>query len=334
MRIPRLRVVSTSKERTMSQIDEARKEEAAAWFIRLRDPATADWEGFTAWLERDPANNGAYEAVALADDDYASLVEQAAPPQPSNDNPAGEPRRLGRVAGWATAAAAVMVAAVSYPLLTGAPATYAVETAAGQRNTIRLDDGTRIDINGDSKVTLRKDDNRFASLDRGEATFTVTHDAKNPFAVKVGDDVIQDVGTVFNIVRDAGGMETAVSSGAVVYNPEGEAVRVAAGQVLRLSADGKTVTVGTVAPADVAAWRKDRLVYDNVTLARVAADLSRNLGTPVRISPDIAARPFSGVILLGGDQAALLPRIGAMLDVTITHEVDGWRLSSHAGDGR
>nr|WP_047168363.1 FecR domain-containing protein [Sphingomonas sp. Y57] len=316
----------------MSQIEEARKEEAAAWFIRLRDPATADWEGFTAWLERDPANNDAYEAVALADDDYVSLLGQTAPPQPSNDNPPGERRRLGRVAGWATAAAAVMVAA-AYPLLTSAPATYAIETAAGQRDTIRLDDGTRIDINGDSKVTLRKNDNRFASLDRGEATFTVTHDPKNPFSVQVGDDVIQDVGTVFNIVRGADGMETAVSSGTVVYNPEGEAVRVAAGQVLRLSADGKTVSVGKVDPAGVATWRQDRLVYDNASLARVAADLSRNLGTPVRISPDIAARPFSGVILLGGDQAVLLPRIGAMLDVTITHEVDGWRLSSHSDDG-
>lgn len=318
----------------MSRTDEARKEEAAAWFIRLRDPATADWAAFTAWLERDPANNAAYEAVALADGDYETLVERAVPAQPSNDNPAGEPRRLGQVAGWATAAAAVVVAAISYPLLTGAPATYAVETAAGQRDTIRLDDGTRIDINGNSRITLRKNDNRFASLDRGEATFTIAHDPENPFSVKIGDDVIRDVGTVFNIVRDdAGGMETAVSSGAVIYNPDGEAVRVGAGQVLRLSTDGTTVTVGAVAPSDVAAWRSHRLVYKNAPLSRVAADLSRNLGTPVRISPDIAARPFSGVILLGGDQAALLPRIGAMLDVTITHEVDGWRLSSHHGDG-
>jgi len=317
----------------MSQIDHARMEEAATWFVRQRDPASADWEGFINWLEQDPANNDAYEAIALADGDYGTLVGVTAPPQPSNDNPATEPRRIGRMAGWAAAATAVLVA-VAYPLLNSAPEVYVVETAPGQRNTIRLDDGTRIDVNGDSKITLRRGDNRFASLDRGEATFTVTHDERNPFSVKVGDDIIQDVGTVFNIVRDGDGMETAVSSGMVVYNPAGEATRVGAGQVLRLSATGKRVTIGTIAPGEVATWRSDRLVYRDAPIARVAADLSRNLGTPVRISPDIADHRFSGVLMLDGDQAALLPRIGTMLDVTTTHEVDGWRLSSRTADNR
>ncbi len=317
----------------MSQTDETMREEAAAWFVRLRDPATADWVGFTAWLEQDPAHNAAYEAVALADEDYGELVAETAPPRPSNDNPAVPARRLGRMAGWATVAAAA-VAAIGYPMLTTAPETYAVETVAGQRNIVHLDDGTRIDLNGGSRLTLRKGDNRFASLDHGEATFTVTHDEAHPFTVHVGDDVIQDVGTVFNIVRDKGVMETAVSQGAVIYNPDGEAVRVNAGQVLRLSADGRNATVSAIAPAEVATWRNDRLVYNNAPLSRVAADLSRNLHAPVRISPDIAARPFSGVIMLDGDEAALLPRIGAMLDVTITHEVDGWRLSSHPGGSR
>lgn len=316
----------------MSQIDDQKREEAAGWFIRQRDPATADWEGFMAWLEEHPANNAAYEAIALADGDYAALVDDAALPQPSNDNRA-EPRRIGRLAGWATATAAAIVA-VSYPLLNSTPETYAVETVAGQRNSVRLDDGTRIDLNGGSRITLRKGDNRFASLDRGEATFTVTHDPNRPFTVHVGDDIVQDVGTVFNIVHDKGGMETAVSSGEVIYNPDGEAVRVRAGQVLRLSADGTDVTVGTIAPTAVAAWREGRLVYRNASLSRVAADLSRSLHKPVRVSPEIAGRPFSGVIMLGGDEAALLPRIGAMLDVTITHEVNGWRLSSRSGDSR
>jgi len=316
----------------MSQIDDRKKEEAAAWFVRQSDAATADWAGFMAWLEQDPANNHAYEAVALADRDYGELVVDAALPQPSNDNP-GDRRRIGRFVGWATAAAAA-IAAISYPLLTAAPETYAVETPTGQRDSVRLDDGTRIDLNGGSRITLRKGDNRFASLDRGEATFTVTHDERHPFSVRVGDDVVQDVGTVFNIIHEKGMMETAVSSGAVIFNPDGEAVRVNAGQVLRLSADGRSVTVGTIAPAEVGAWRGGRLIYKDAPLGRVAADLSRSLHKPVRISPDIATRPFSGVIMLGGDEAALLPRIGAMLDVTIAHEADGWRLSSRSGDSR
>ena len=315
----------------MSQIEDKKREAAAAWFLNLRDPATADWEGFMAWLEADPTHNDLYEAVALADNDYGVLIEDAALPQPSNDNPQIERRRIGRFAGWATAAAAV-VAAASYPLLTTAPASYAIETGVGERNSVRLDDGTRIDLNGGTRITLRKGDNRYASLDRGEAVFTVVHDEKNPFTVHVGDDQLQDVGTVFNVVRDKGVVETSVASGAVLYNPDGEAVRVDAGHVLRTAANGATMTLAAIAPAEVASWRDNKLIYKNAPLGRVAADLSRNLGTKVRISPDIAARPFSGVIVLGGDQATLLPRIGAMLDVTISHESDGWRLSSRVRD--
>lgn len=317
----------------MSQTEEAKREMANAWFLRLRDPATADWEGFTAWLEADPAHNELYEAVALADGEYGALVEAAVLPQPSNDNPQIERRKLGHFAGWATAAA-VTAAAIGYPLFTAAPATYAVETAIGQRQTVRLDDGTRIDLNGGTRITLRKGDNRYASLDRGEAVFSVAHDESNPFTVHVGDDQFQDFGTVFNVVHEEDLVETAVASGAVVYNPDSDAVRVDAGHILRTATDGSSLTLGAIAPTEVASWRDNKLIYKNAPLKKVAADLSRNLGTRVRIAPDIAARPFSGVIMLGGDQAALFPRIAAMLDVTITHEAHGWRLSSRSRDSR
>ena len=316
----------------MSETDDKR-EEAVAWYLRLRDPANADWDGFLAWLEADEAHNDLYEAVALADRDYGALVQDAALPQPSNDNPAIQPRRLGRVAGWAAAAFAT-AAAIGYPLLTAAPASYAIETASGQRETLRLDDGTRIDLNGGTRVTLRKGDSRYASLDRGEAAFSVVHDAKNPFTVHVGDDQLQDIGTVFNVVRDGASVETSVASGAVLYNPDREAVRVDAGRVLRVAGNDGSVTLGQIAPIQVASWRENKLIYKNATLDRVATDLSRNLGTRVRISPDIAARPFSGVIILSGDQATLFPRIAAMLDVTIAHDGNGWRLSSRTRDSR
>lgn len=318
----------------MAGVEDRQREEAAAWVIRLRDPATADWEGFTAWLEADPSHNDLYETVALADRDYEDLIAVAAARPASNDNPPAARPRARLIALWSSAVAAVVVAAVGYPLLTGAPASYAVETPAGQHDSVRLADGTRIDLNGGSRITLRKGDNRYASLERGEATFTVTHDPKNPFTVHVGDDVVQDVGTVFNVLRDKDMLETAVSSGAIVYNPDGAAVRVVAGQMLRLSADGETVTVSPIEATNVASWRSGRLIYKRAPLGRVAADLSRNLGMPVRIAPDIADRPFSGVIMLGGDRAALLPRVGAMLDVTISRESDGWRLSSRSAKAR
>lgn len=312
----------------MTHFDDQKREEAVSWFLSLRDPMTADWDGFTTWLEQDQVHGEIYEEVALADGAYGDLQMAAALPLPSNDNPASD-RWQARHIGWAMAAVA-MIGAVAYPLLDQAPATYAIETAPGQRNSVSLDDGTRIDLNGDTKITLKKGDNRFASLDRGEARFTVIHDASNPFTVHVGEDQIQDVGTVFNVVRNAHGLETAVASGAVLYNPGRETVRVDAGRRLQSSAGSMALT--NIAPADVAAWRMNKLIYKDVALETVAADLSRNLGTPVHIAPDIAMQRFSGVIMLDGDKAKLLPKIGPLLDVTIAHDVDGWRMSSQVRD--
>ncbi|MBW8910312.1 MAG: DUF4880 domain-containing protein, partial [Sphingomonas sp.] len=71
----------------MSQGDAQMREEAAGWFLRQRDPARADWDGFVAWLEADPAHNVAYEAVALADDELEPWIGDRRPADiPSNDN--------------------------------------------------------------------------------------------------------------------------------------------------------------------------------------------------------------------------------------------------------
>ena len=50
-------------------------------------------------------------------------------------------------------------------------------------------------------------------------------------------------------------LQTAVSSGAVVYDPAGAAVRIGAGQMLRLSADG-VARVSPIEAETVAAWRE------------------------------------------------------------------------------
>ena len=317
----------------MPHSDDQKREAAITWYLRLREPADADWDGFMAWLEEDPRHDMLYQEVANAHDAYGDLVDTADSRKASNDNARTSPRRLKFFAGIATAAAASIAGIVGYPMLTAGPATYVVETRPGQHQTVQLDDGTRIELNGDTKITLRKGNARFAALDRGEATFTVTHDAHNPFAVHVGDDVYQDVGTVFDITHTSGGaVETAVSRGAVLYNPGSDAVRIDAGKILRIA--GGAATLATIDTTTVATWREGRLIYKQASIARIADDVSRNLGVPIRVSPDVAAQTFSGVVNLGGDESTILPRIGSILDISVARDADGWRMSSRTRDPR
>ena len=111
-------------------------EEALGWVIRTRDPDFADWTGFTAWLEADPAHASAYDALMAADSDMDSLipVEPVAMPVAAND--AGDRRpRFRWIAGGALAAA--LVATVSISVLNRNDI-YSVTTRPGETRTIAL----------------------------------------------------------------------------------------------------------------------------------------------------------------------------------------------------
>lgn len=319
----------------MSQDDAKMREDAAGWFLRQRDPARADWDGFVAWLEADPAHNAAYEAVALADNELEPWIGDRPPAEvPSNDNiPHPARARQRRFAGMAAAVAILVGGLVAYPSLNPSGAAYAIETGTGQRRLVMLDDGTKIELNGGSRLSLRRGDSRFASLDRGEATFTVVHDPAAPFEVHAGDVTLRDVGTMFNVIRSGPDTEATVAEGAVLFDPDGEAIRLDAGRMINVSATGAAV-IGKIDPSAVGAWRKDRLVYQNAPLARIAADLSRNVGALVTVAPELQRERFSGVILLDDDRARLFARIGALLDVDAVHDGKAWYLAPRTRAGR
>jgi transmembrane sensor len=317
----------------MLRNNDERQSEALGWHIRLRDGSAADWEAFTDWLEQSPENSAAYDAIVLADEGMGGLLALAQPAG-INDNMQGEqrpkPRLIGRrtALGFASAAAVFIAGLVAYPMMSSDDSRYAVETGQGIQRSISLTDGTRIDLNGGTRIMLSRNNLRLASLERGEATFSVVHDASNPFIVESGNARIQDVGTIFNVTQDNGRLELAVAEGSVVFNPDAEAVQLTAGNTLRVAPNEGGIVVGSVDPKAVASWRNGRLVYDRATLGTVARDISRAIGTRVEISPDIAAQPFTGVIIIDRNQGAFFGRLEGLLDVHARRTATGWRLTS------
>ncbi|MBV5349352.1 FecR domain-containing protein, partial [bacterium] len=71
----------------------------------------------------------------------------------------------------------------------------------GSVSIIEFADGTKVWLNSGSKLSYREDHKskrRYAEL-TGEAYFEVTHREDFPLLVKVGQIVVQDLGTTFNI---------------------------------------------------------------------------------------------------------------------------------------
>ena len=160
--------------------------------------------GFTAWLEADPAHPAAYEEPALADAELDGAGAAARRPEP--------PLRAGAAPRRCGSAADVLGGAIAAALV-GADRLW--HARAGRRRPMRsrrgrataaastLADGSRIDLNGATRIVLDRDNARFATLERGEALFTVVHDEARPFEVEAGDARLLDLGTVFNVVARA-----------------------------------------------------------------------------------------------------------------------------------
>jgi|CXWL01.1.fsa_nt_gi transmembrane sensor len=309
--------------------DEAVLDAAIAWRVRLAAPAASDaeWAAFTEWLEADPAHGQAYDRVALADLDYADALADAPPAASpaSNDNEAAP---WFRRRSFVAIAASAALALVATPFLTGGRDLETFQTRPGETRTIALNDGSRIELNGGTQIALDRKDDRYARLESGEAAFTIRHDAANPFTLEAGDSELVDVGTLFNVRKDAQGLEVAVGEGAVRYNPDDEAVLIAAGSQLILPANAAKPVVSATEPESVGSWRTGRLSYRDASIARIALDLSRAFGAPVSVDPKLSSRRFSGTIQIDRVQAVTMRKVQDLLGVKATPSRNGWRLTA------
>jgi transmembrane sensor len=310
-------------------IDAAIRDQAALWMARARDPRFSDWDALTEWLEIDPAHNLAYEDL-FAGHDLAGVLDAAPVKAPVTARSVSRWRRPGLIGGGlaGTAAAAALIFALVVP---SAPlAEVAIATAPGEHRVVNLPDGTQIALNGGSRLVLDKSNGRTARLEQGEAMFSVVHDETRPFTVDAGGARMMDLGTRFDVIRTLHGSEVSVAEGAVLYDPDGAAVRLGPGKMLRRSDASQVVEVSQVDPAAVGAWRTGHFVYRDAPLWRVAEDMARATGQRIAVDPGVANRAFTGAILVPANRTAFSDHLGAVLDVTVAQQGNGLYLKARA----
>jgi transmembrane sensor len=298
-------------------LDETLRERAAAWAVRTSDTAFDDWDAFTEWLEEDPAHARAYDTVTSAVAEAAEALPEV--PIAHNDEPA-EPRR--RWMGGALAASLAALAALGLWQMRGGE--YAVETAPGEVRVVALEGAGEITLAGGSRIILDRRDPRSASLEQGQALFTIDHDPSAPFRLTVGEDTLVDVGTVFDVEHTPEQMTVAVSEGAVVFNPACQNVHLAPGQMLTRRR-GSAPIVAEIPLTQVGEWSEGRLTFQDATLGEIAADLSRATGTPFIANPRAAEQALSGSLLV--DTVRSDPRsLGALLGVPVRYNGEAWEI--------
>lgn len=319
--------------------DRAMVEQAIAWHLRLKDADEDAWIEFAEWLSADPARNRAYEAVA--DDDARMLpllekatfptgTEQQRTPEFGNDEDAVADAGGGIVRRsrwrWGALAASIAVAGgLGIQMLPDA--TYAVETAMGERRAVSLADGSEIQLNGSTRIVLDKDDARWVEIVQGEARFAVEHDDADPFTVVAGEQRLVDIGTVFNVVRTDRQLRVGVAEGAVRFEGTARTVTLRAGDTISADPSG-TIEVARSPVAAIGSWAAGRLVFDEAPLEQVADDVSRSMGISLELPSYLRGRSFSGVIQTDGDQNAVRARLEELIGAKIV--ADGTRWSVEA----
>jgi transmembrane sensor len=320
---------------------EMRRQAAADWVLRLRSPDCdeADWQAFEGWLQAAPDSREAFDdAMSLwlsLDQGPKYPVRLASPRRRAPVRP-----QFGAPVAWAggALAAGLAVAVMIAPGLITSPVTQTTYTTArAERRTVQLADGTRIDLGGGSRITVKMTRmKREVEMSQGEVAFNVTHDARRPFMVKTADRTVEDLGTEFNIRARGDQLAVTVRRGSVQVAPlsggRGDPVALVVGQRLRHSVGAEASLVDRVSADDAFAWRQGRLIYRDQPLQTVVDDLNQYFPTPIRLDPRAAALRFSGVLTVDAEEPTVR-RLAMLLPVSDSRR-DGAIILKSRGDSR
>ncbi|MDB6095568.1 MAG: anti-FecI sigma factor, FecR [Verrucomicrobia bacterium] len=297
---------------------------AGIWVARCEQGLSAKQEReFQAWLAEDPSHSTYFDQLSETyrrfDQVESTPADAAATSGPGRDpygfNGKGKASR--RSFWWAlplAAAAAITLGYVNWwrPM----HFTEAAATEIGHLRTMKLPDGSFIQLNTDTVVKVAySPSERRIKLDQGEAHFTVAKNPDRPFIVEANGVAVRAVGTAFNIrLRQGSAVEVLVTEGKVQVNdlaqggsllpksPTLEVPVLSAGERVTVTAH---VVPENTAPAVVAvpkdevtrelAWESKQLRFQLAPLSEIVAEFNRyNRHKLVIDDPVLAAKTYGG----------------------------------------
>jgi transmembrane sensor len=292
----------------MNTNDRQRAEiEAAAWVARQDRLCTAwsesDEGELQAWLGQDTSHRVAWLRLQEGWQRADRAARCPAVKVASTVKPAA--RRFFWPAGVLAAAAALWWLAPVWvgqqPAMSGDPISH--ETAVGAREILALADGSRVTLNTNTRGRSEIDGQmRRFWLDQGEAFFDIKHDEARPFVVMAGEDRITVLGTRFSVRLELGRTRVTVLEGRVrVSHANERATDAFAPTELGPGMGAVSRPEGTlVAPRTEAemlrdlSWREGRLVFDQLTLAEIAAEFNRYNRRQLIVDPELAGLRLGG----------------------------------------
>lgn len=338
-------------------VERALSNEAAEWFIRLRDDdlGARHRERNVRWLKQSPTHIAELLRVQQVYQVLRAAKLQDRPPAPPGEPqsnvvellPSQSPptRPLQARVRFQTWKVAATLAGLAVSLLLGFVVKVAwldrtLETNLGEWRIATLMDGTQVRIGPGSLLRVAfGDDHRSVRLVRGEAMFDVAKDHSRPFFVRSEMVGVLAVGTEFRVSRRGGEDIVAVTEGTVaVYSDGRRAIHGAIAQAPANIADatggvaltaGEQVSVSKSKPVAKQkvnvdyelAWADGWLTYEDKTIAEVASEFNRRNRVKIVVEdPSIAGRRLAFFRGSATDPESFVAALAANADITIVRD--------------
>lgn len=197
--------------------------------------------------------------------------------------------------------------------------TYTTRYAENAQYT--LADGSHVQLN--SNTTLVADfrlHSREMTLDKGEASFTVSHEWR-PFTVAVNASRVLDIGTVFNISKWEQSFVATVLEGEVELQTGQQKNRLTAGQAVQVTHQ----ETGAPYVADiemVTAWHAGKILFNKTPLKDAIASIQRYRKAPIQLDPRVENMLITGIYDVSKVEQ-LLDSMDTMFPVKVTRAHDG-----------
>jgi transmembrane sensor len=329
-------------------------DEASAWFVEFRAGSlnAGRSEEFMTWLRRSPDHIRAYLEVSRT---YVQLPGEGSVPPAEIDRLLSKARaRLGneiisldthRSAGAPANLPArnighLPLTVAASLLLFGAFAFWSATqrglytTEAGEERTVTLADGSRIELNGRTRLRValsaRERDIR---LLEGQALFQVTKDKSRPFIVDTGTAQIRAVGTAFDVHKEGAETTVTVLEGTVAVLSSGpmpaSATDTPASTNLMVTAGEQAVVTpqGSEKPRAVnvsaaTAWTRGQLEFEETPLTQVAEEFNRSSPRPLVLAGEGAGSVRISGVYSSVDPGSLILFLTSQRDLEVTESPD------------
>jgi len=191
-------------------------------------------------------------------------------------------------------------------------------TATGEQRTLRLNDGTLINLNTHSAVDVRFDEKqRLVVLQKGEILVETGHGDARPFIVETREGSMRALGTRFLVKREEQGTRLSVLQSAVAAHPQSnpDELILREGQQMLIRNDGLGPVTALNLGAD--AWTRGMLVVDNARLEDLIHEIGRYRPGHLGVAPEVADLRITGSFPLRDTDlalSALLPTLPVQIE--------------------